>query len=75
VWTTGGAHGTGAAQSGALAADEQREQLESPANSRSLPAGLVQRAHVVLQCADGALNQDVAKLSGLSNATVGKSRR
>ena len=32
---------------------EAREELESLARSRSLPAGLVRRAEIVLLCADG----------------------
>lgn len=33
-----------------------REQLEGLANSRSLPAGLVNRARIVLLSAEGATN-------------------
>lgn len=58
-----------------LLTPEQREQLESLANSRSLPAGLVQRAQIVLLSAEGRTNQEVAKRFGLANATVGKWRR
>jgi putative transposase len=53
----------------------QREQLESIANSRSLPAGLVNRARIVLRSAAGDTNQQIALRLGLSNATVGKWRR
>ena len=37
-----------------------REELESLARSRSLPAGLVRRAEIVLLCADGLDNKTVA---------------
>lgn len=53
---------------------EQREQLESLANSRSLPAGLVQRAQIILLSARGESNQQIAQRFGLANATVGKWR-
>lgn len=53
----------------------QREQLESIASSRSLPAGLVNRARIVLMSAAGKANQQIARQRGLSNATVGKWRR
>src|SRR5215471_18119272 len=54
---------------------EQREQLESLAASRSLPAGLVSRARIVLLSAAGKTNQQIAAQMGLSPATVGKWRR
>src|SRR5467141_111377 len=54
---------------------EQRAQLESMANSRSLPAGLVTRVRIVLLSAAGKMNQQIARQLGLTNATVGKWRR
>jgi putative transposase len=51
-----------------------REELESLARSRSLPAGLVSRARIVLLCADGADNRAVADKVGTSRQTVGKWR-
>ena len=53
----------------------QGEQLESIASSRSLPAGLVNRARMVLRSAAGKTNQRSADQLGLSPATVGKWRR
>jgi putative transposase len=53
----------------------QREQLESLANSRSLPAGLVMRARIILLSAAGKTNQQIARQLRLSNATVGKWRQ
>src|SRR6202140_1948484 len=54
---------------------QQREQLEVLANSRSLPAGLVSRARIILLSASGKTNQQIARQLGLTNATVGKWRR
>ena len=54
---------------------EQREQLESLASSRSLPAGLVSRARIILLSASGETNMQIASQLGLTNATVGKWRR
>ena len=54
---------------------EQREQLESLANSRSLPAGLVSRAKIVLLSASGKTNLEIAQQLEMTNATVGKWRR
>lgn len=54
---------------------EQREQLKSMVRSRSLPAGLVSRARIVLMSAAGKTNQEIAAQLGMTNATVGKWRR
>src|SRR5260370_13906321 len=54
---------------------EQREQLEGLASSRSLPAGLVMRARIILLSASGKTNLQIARQMGLSNATVGKWRQ
>jgi len=54
---------------------EQREQLESLASSRSLPAGLVMRAKIILLSASGKTNLQIAHQMGLTNATVGKWRQ
>lgn len=50
---------------------EAREELQSLACSRSLPAGLVRRAKTVLLCADGLNNSAVADKVGTSRQTVG----
>lgn len=55
--------------------DDENSQLLSLANSRSLPHGLVQRAQIVLACAQGEANSAIAKRLRLTNATVGKWRR
>lgn len=51
-----------------------REELESLVRSRTLPAGLVRRAEIVLRCADGVDNGTVAVELGTSRQTVGKWR-
>jgi putative transposase len=48
-----------------------RTDLESIANSRSLPHALVRRAKIVLMAADGTNNTTIAEKLGLSNPTVG----
>jgi transposase len=55
--------------------EDERGQLQSLARSRSLPAGLVRRARIVLACAEGAPNSAVAGRLGVTNATVGKWRQ
>ena len=54
---------------------EQCERLESLANSRSLPAGLVSRAKIILLSASGKTNLEIARQLETTNATVGKWRR
>ena len=51
-----------------------REELESLVRSRSLPAGLVRRAEIVLLCAGGMDNKAVAERVRTSRQTVGKWR-
>ena len=52
-----------------------RKQLQSLANSRSTPHGLVRRAEIVLLAADGWPNQAIARCLSTSPATVGKWRK
>ncbi|MCY3819678.1 MAG: IS630 family transposase [Gammaproteobacteria bacterium] len=54
---------------------EEKNQLLGVARSRSLPHGVVQRAQIVLACAEGESNAAIAERMGLSNVTVGKWRR
>ena len=56
-------------------ADDQRDQLASISKSISMPHGLVQRARIVLACADGLSNKAVAERVGTTSQTVGKWRR
>ena len=53
-----------------LNADE-RSQLESLSRSRSMSAALVQRAKIVLACAEGTPNSEVAERLDVHKATVG----
>jgi putative transposase len=53
---------------------EVRAELEALAGSRSLPAGLVRRADVVLLGAAGMDNSAVARKTGLTRQTVAKWR-
>jgi len=55
--------------------EQDREQLEGLASSRSLPAGLVNRARIILLSAGGMTNQQIARQLGMANATVGNWRR
>ena len=50
--------------------EEEREQLNAIANSRSLPHGLVRRARIILMAADGIPNNAIAGRVGLSHQTV-----
>jgi putative transposase len=50
------------------------EELQSLAGSRTLPAGLVRRAKIILLCADGLNNEVVADQVSLSRSSVGKWR-
>jgi len=55
--------------------DEQKEQLEAFANSRSLPHGLASRARIVLLAAEGMQNLEIVEKVGLNRNDVGKWRR
>ena len=55
--------------------DDEKDQLLSLANSRSLPHGVVRRAQIVLACAQGEANASIARRLRLSDATVGKWRK
>jgi len=54
--------------------EEERSQLESMARSRSMSAALVQRAKIVLACAEGTPNKQVAQRFDTNKGTVGKWR-
>src|ERR1700691_403561 len=54
---------------------ELREQLEGLANSRSLSAGLVRRAKIILMSASGKNDREIASQLGTSRNTVGLWRR
>jgi len=52
--------------------DEEREQLNAIANSRSLPHGLVRRARIVLLSAEGNTCDTIAERVGISRQMVCK---
>ncbi|HEX6809127.1 MAG TPA: IS630 family transposase [Gemmatimonadaceae bacterium] len=55
--------------------DTERAQLEALAGSRALPHGLVRRAQIILQSADGAMNTAIATSLQVSLPLVGLWRR
>ncbi len=55
--------------------EDDLQQLQSIANSRSLPHSFVQRAQIVLACGAGETNTSIAKRMGLIGMTVGKWRK
>ncbi len=55
--------------------DTERDQLTSIAASRSLPHGIVRRAQIILQSADGHTNQSIRQSLGVSNPTITQWRR
>jgi len=66
---------TGRPKAPIVLSKEEDEQLKSIANSRSLPHGLVNRAHIVLMAAQGTPNHTIAQKVGLSPQMVCKWRR
>lgn len=54
---------------------EERAALNRLARRRSIGAALVMRAKIVLKCATGAENQDVAEILGVGQDMVGKWRK
>ncbi len=56
-------------------AEEEKAQLVSLANSRSLPHGLVRRAQIVLACAEGESNSSIAGRMRVNKATVANWRK
>jgi transposase len=55
--------------------DDEVQQLQGIASSRSLPHSIVQRAQIVLACCAGETNTSIAKRMGLTGLTVGKWRK
>ena len=55
--------------------DDEVQQLQALAKSRSLPHSIVQRAQIVLACGAGEANTAIAKRMGLTGMTVGKWRK
>ncbi|MFO8237760.1 MAG: IS630 family transposase [Prochlorococcaceae cyanobacterium] len=55
--------------------EDEVQQLQALANSRSLPHSIVRRAQIVLACGAGETNTAIAKRMGLTGMTVGKWRK
>ena len=55
--------------------EDEVQQLQALANSRSLHHSIVQRAQIVLACGAGETNTSIAKRMGLTGMTVGKWRK
>ena len=55
--------------------DQEKESLERYARGRTVSQGLALRARIVLRCAAGRLNGQVARELGLTIQTVGKWRK
>ena len=55
--------------------EDEVQQLQALANSRSLPHSIVQRAQIALACGAGETNTSIAKRMGLTGITVGKWRK
>ena len=66
---------TGRPKEPIVLSEEEREQLNGIANSRSLPHGLVRRAHIVSLAADGMPNHTIAERVDLSPQMVCKRRK
>ena len=54
---------------------DAKKQIQSIAQSRSLPHGLVRRAKIILMAAEGLNNKTIAKKIDLSAAVVGMWRK
>ncbi len=54
---------------------QEKDQLRSMARSRSQSHGMVQRARIVLACAEGESHVAIGSRLGISKMTVGKWRR
>jgi transposase len=66
---------TGRPKKTILLTTEEREQLEAIQRSRSMPAGIVRRAKIILFSADGMSNAAIAKRLDASPFTVGTWRK
>ena len=67
--------GMGRPKAELVLSEAERAQLTAFARSRSLPASLSERARMLLACAAGEANSEVARRFQSTGATVGKWRR
>ncbi|HSR11243.1 MAG TPA: IS630 family transposase [Thermodesulfobacteriota bacterium] len=66
---------TGRPKAPMLLSEEEQKQLKSIVSSRSLPAGIVSRARIVLMAAEGISNNQISEKIGLSPQAVCKWRQ
>ena len=66
---------TGRPKTPLVISPEEQQQLKTIADSRSLPHGIVTRAHIILMAAEGVTNRSIAEKVGLSPQVVCKWRR
>lgn len=66
---------TGRPKEGLVLEGEEREQLEQWARRRKTAQALALRSRIILSCADGRSNKDVARQERVTSQTVGKWRR
>ncbi|MCK1599816.1 helix-turn-helix domain-containing protein [Bradyrhizobium sp. 164] len=58
-----------------ILSDDERAEIQSQAMRRKTAQALALRARIVLTCAEGGQNKEVADKLGLERGTVGKWRR
>ncbi len=58
-----------------ILSDDEVQQLQRIASSRSLPHSIVRRAPIVLACEAGERNTAISKRMGLRGVTVGEWRK
>jgi transposase len=66
---------TGRPKAAVMLSEEQREQLQSWARRRKTAQSLALRAKVILRCAEGHHDSEVAGVVGMTRQTVGRWRR
>src|SRR5664279_620682 len=66
--------GKGRPKAELLLTDDERETLERWARRPTSAQALAQRCRIVLACAEGLTNQQVAAVEGVNQVTVGKWR-
>src|SRR5438128_10593849 len=65
---------TGRPKEALMVSAEQREELERWVRRRSTAQALALRARIILSCAEGGNNKDVATRLGMSRLTIGRWR-
>ena len=65
---------TGRPKAALVLSAEQRDELERWVRRRSTAQALALRARIILSCAEGGSNKDVANRLGVSRLTIGRWR-